>query len=279
MLVEANQTAVHTEPSITPASTYEDLASFLSLPLTEATLTEEQVFAGCQQAGALGISEVLVRPADADLAGKWTASGPCRLACLTGYPGGSSTTPARLYESRDVLRRGVRDLVVTMNLGKLLSRKFLYLESELLQIAENCRQHDARLRILFEVEDLQQDHVLIGIRLCKRTAANGMGLLFRRASLDYQVGVARYVLHHAKGKLSVVLHTPNATLQHALTLRALGVYGIVTTQVEGLLTEWRAELERREQEAKAREAELRGELQPASDTAEYPTEASNSETH
>jgi deoxyribose-phosphate aldolase len=272
MLVEANQQAVHTEPSVAPAATYEDLANFVALSLADATLTEGQVFAGCEQARQLGLSQVLARPSDVDLAAKWVAPGPCQLACLTGYPGGSSTTPARLYESRDILRRGVRDLVVTINVGKLVSRKFLYLESELLQLAENCRQFDAQLRILLEIEDLQQDHVLIGIRLCKRTAVNGMDLLFRRAGAEYQGGVARYVLHHAKGKLSVSVHSPTVSLEHALALRTLGVRRVVTPQAEKLLAAWRSELERREQE------KIQADLQPSSDATVHPRDVEIPET-
>lgn len=254
MLPETNPVTEPVERAIPPAASYEDLAGMMALPLIEATHTEEQVFTGCEQAKRLRLGQMLVRPGDVELALKWAGSGGPRVACLTGYPGGSSTTPARLYEARDVLRRGVKELVVTMNLGKLVSRKFLYLESEMLQLAESCRENEASLRMLFEIEDIQQDHVLIGVRLCKRTAVNGMDLLFRKAGAEYQAGVARYVLHHAKGKLAVRVHVPTAPLEHALALRTEGVSGIVTPQAESLLGAWKTELERREQEAKAREA-------------------------
>jgi len=250
------------EEEIPPASRYEDLAGLLTLPLHAPAMEEQQVFDGCQQGKRLGMGGVLVRPSDVDLARNWAKSAGLTLGCLMGYPGGSSTTAARLYEARDLLRRGVKDLVVTINLGKLVSRKFLYLESELLQMAESCRENEATLRILFEVEEIQQDHTLIGVRLCKRTAAQGMDLLFRRVSAEYQAGVARYVMHHAKGKLAVRLHSPTLTLQDALALRKDGVAGIVTEQADSLLNAWREELDRREAEAKAKEAERNAAPQP-----------------
>ncbi|MCW5964280.1 MAG: hypothetical protein KIT83_09585 [Bryobacterales bacterium] len=238
----------------TPAPCYEDLACKVGFPLVDGALTEEQVFAGCEEANRLGVGETVIRPADVDLARNWVQESAVRCACLTGFPGGSSTTPARLYEARDVLRRGVKQLVVTMNLGKLVSRKFLYLESELLQLAESCRQNEARLRLLFEVEQLQQDHVLIGVRLCKRTSVHGIDLWFRGSNEEFTSGVARYVLHHAKQKLEVSVHSPTMTLPAALALREAGVARLVTPQAGALLAAWEAELERRRKEAEAQTA-------------------------
>lgn len=238
-------------PEDAPLPTYEELAHAVGLPLVEAALSEEQVFAGCGEGNRLDMGEVLVRPADVDLARNWVDRGAQRMACLTGFPGGCSTTAARLYEARDLLRRGVKQLLVTMNLGKLVSRKFLYLESELLQLAESCQQNQASLRLLFEVESLQQDHVLIGVRLCKRTGAQGMDLHFRGASEDFLRGVTRYVQHHARGKLAVAVHAPTFTLECARELQQQGVTRLVTPRAAALLAAWREEVDRRHKEAEA----------------------------
>lgn len=256
--MESNEHVVLDGQPEVPAPTYEDLAGMVGLPLVDGALTEEQVFAGCQQVNQLRAAEVMVRPADVDLSRNWVEESPSRLACLTGFPGGSSTTPARLYEARDVLRRGVKQLVVTMNLGKLVSRKFLYLESELLQLAESCRQNDARLRLLLEVESLQQDHVLIGVRLCKRTAVQGMDLWFRANNEEFVRGVAQYVLHHARQKLEVTVHVPSIALPAAMALRDAGVTRLVTPEAAALLDAWRQELDRRRQEAAAQQQAAAG---------------------
>lgn len=249
------------ESSVTAALSYQDLARMVGLPLVDATLSEEQVFAGCNEANSLELGLTVVRPADVDLARNWVRDSATHMACLTGFPGGSSTTPARLYEARDVLRRGVKQLIVTMNLGKLVSRKFLYLESELLQLAENCRQNEARLRLLFEVDHLQQDHVLIGVRLAKRTAAQGMDLHFRTTAEPFITGVARYVLHHAKQKLDVAVHAPALSLEAALDLRGAGVMQLVTPKAGALMQSWREELERRQQEARQAQASPQGDTE------------------
>ncbi|MCC7339860.1 MAG: hypothetical protein IT170_02140, partial [Bryobacterales bacterium] len=231
---------------------FEDLASRLSLSLAGAALTEEAVYQGCRAAVANGVGAVLVRPSDLDLAKGWISGSGVKLTAMTGYPGGSSTTAARLYEARDVLRRGAQELALTMNLGKLVSRKFLYLESELLQMAEHCREAGARLRAVFEVDEVQQDHILIGIRLAKRTSVDVMELAFRTGNAERMAGVARYVAHHAKGKLGIAVQASDLTLDAAIALHQAGADVLVTPVAVPVAEAWRTELERRREEERKR---------------------------
>ena len=235
-----------------PLATYEDLSTRTSLFLGAPDLTEEAVYEGCNRAKSISATAVVVRPSDVDLVRNWLAGSPVKLHSVAGFPGGSATTAARLYEARDLLRRGATELVVTMNLGKLLSRKFLYLESELLQLSDSCQQNSARLRLLFEVDRLQQDHVLIGVRLAKRTRANAMELCFEHTLDEREIAITRYVVHHAKGKLAVVVHAPAIPLSTALEAWEAGVEGFVTPSAESLLQAWREELARRTAEEEAR---------------------------
>lgn len=235
-----------------PLIAFEDLASRLALSLANSVLTEEAVYDGCRAAIASRLGAVLLRPSDLDLAKNWLSGSGVKLCAMTGYPGGASTTAARLYEARDVFRRGAAELALTMNLGKLVSRKFLYLESELLQMAEHTRQAGARLRAVFEVDDVQRDHILIGIRLAKRTGVDVIELAFRSGDVARMAGVVRYVAHHAKGRIGIAVQAPEFTLDAALALYEAGTDTLVTPAAVPLAEAWRAELERREKEEELR---------------------------
>jgi deoxyribose-phosphate aldolase len=239
---------------------YEDLAAHICFSLAAPAITEEKVYEGCQAAIARGAAEVLVRPSDVDLCKNWLAGSAVTLSALTGFPGGSSTTAARLYEARDVVRRGVTQVAVAMNLGKLVSRKFLYLESELMQLAEQCHQASARVRAVFETDHLQQDHVLIGVRLIKRTGFDAVDLQFQAGApqpgpaLDRMAAIVRYVFHHARGKFAVRVLAPSLSWQSAQTLSAAGADAFAVTNAAAVLDAWREELQRREEEARKQAA-------------------------
>lgn len=246
---EASRTlSENTESGRPPLLRYEDLAERLSLSLADDALTEGAVHEGCRAAIAAKTGSVLIRPSDIDLVKNWLAGSDVKLCAVTGFPGGGSTTAARLYEARDVLRRGAVELALTMNLGKLLSRQFLYLESELLQIAEQCHQAGARLRAVFEAERIERDHLLIGIRLAKRTGVDTMELAFRAADPDLMTRILRFTTHHAKGKLSIAVEAPELTAGTAVALHEAGADLLVTPNAIALLDDWRIELKRREEE-------------------------------
>lgn len=246
-----------------PFVSYEDLADRVSLSLVDGKLTEDAVYEGCQAARSLGADAVLVRPSDVDLVKNWLASSSVKLNSLTGFPGGTSTTGARLYEARDVVRRGAMELAVAMNLGKLVSRKFLYLEAELLQLVEQCRQAQAKLRAVFEMENLQQDHVLIGVRLCKRTGVEMMDLAFGDSNGERQAAIVRYVSHHAKGKIQIGVFAPRISLDSAIKMYAAGAESFVCSDAATLLQSWRSEIQRRKEEEERRIKEQGAASSPA----------------
>jgi deoxyribose-phosphate aldolase len=153
------------------ARTYEDLAKIMELPLLAPELTDDRIAAGCDLARRMGLAAVILRPSDLDSAERWAVS-PAALGAAIDWPHGYSTTAAKQYAARDALRRGAREITVTMNTSKLLSRQFQYLEMELLQIVEACREVRALLTVNLETEHLNEEHKIVACRVAKRVSAD-----------------------------------------------------------------------------------------------------------
>ena len=90
-------------------------------------------------------------------------------------PHGYSTTAAKTYAARDLLRRGVQEIDTVMNTGKLVSRQFQYLETELLQMADACHQSAAILKVNLESEFLTEELNIIACRIARRAGADYIG--------------------------------------------------------------------------------------------------------
>lgn len=155
-----------------PLLTYEDLSKRIYLPLLDPRLNEVQVHEGCRRAEDLGCGGVIVRPSDADLAVRWLDGSGALVAGAVGFPSGSSTTPTKLYETQDLLRRGVREIEAVLNIGKLVSRQFTYVEAELQQLCDACHQREARLKVVFETAFLTDEHKIVAMRICKLTGVD-----------------------------------------------------------------------------------------------------------
>src|SRR5579862_614055 len=125
------------EPSPPPV-TYQDLAGMIDHALLEPELTATHVLHGLETARRYQVASAIVRPCDIDLAVRTLAGTPVKPGAVAGFPHGSQTTGVKLYEVRDLVRRGAKEVDTVIALSRLLSREFQYVQTELLQIAEAC---------------------------------------------------------------------------------------------------------------------------------------------
>ena len=70
-----------------------------------------------------------------------------RPGSIVSYPYGFQSTAVKLYEARDLLRRGAKEIGVVIGASKLLSREFQQVQTELNQLVEACRGAAARLTV------------------------------------------------------------------------------------------------------------------------------------
>src|SRR5215470_19894731 len=149
-------------------TTYEAFAALIDHPLVKPELTDEQVVEGLQMAKRYGIACVSVRPCDIDLAVRTLQGGSVKPGAVCAFPHGTQNTATKLYEARDLLRRGAKEIDMVIGTPKLLSREFQYVQSELLQMAELCHKEGALLKVILETGYLTDELKIIACRCCER---------------------------------------------------------------------------------------------------------------
>lgn len=211
-------------------------------PVLRPEFSEEEVQTGCEIARQYRIAAVTVRPSDTDLAVEWMKGSGVAVASVVGYPHGCSTTSVKLYETRDLLRRGVTEIDTVINLGKLISRQFQYVEMELQQMAAACHESGAILKVAFENGYLTEDLKTIACKIVKRAGAD-----YARTSTPF--GPSPYSLEdialmkrllgdRAKIKASGGVRT----IGDVLELRQAGCARIGTIATVAILEDWKAQL-------------------------------------
>jgi deoxyribose-phosphate aldolase len=135
---------------------YRDLAGLVDYHLSSPLMTEEQVHEGCMRAQSYEVRSVVVRPCDLDLAKEWVVA-PVRLASRTSAAPGDATTAVKQFETRDLLRRGAVDVEAKVNLPKMMSRQFQYVEIELMQLLKTCEEGGAKLTASCDVSVLDEE--------------------------------------------------------------------------------------------------------------------------
>jgi deoxyribose-phosphate aldolase len=220
-----------------PPPTYEALSSAVNQTLLDPELTNSQVVEMLEVAKRQGVAVVTVRPCDVDLATRVLAGSAVRAGAVAGYPYGFQSTGVKLYELRDLLRRGAQEVSAVLGLSRLLSREFQHVQTELNQMTESCRGEGARLTVMLDVARLSDELKIIAYTCCERAAVDYVAAMGSCTPAD--LALMRKHLPEETG-----LQASAEALDAALELQALGCARIATAGAAGMLDEWRRRVTR-----------------------------------
>jgi len=227
----------------TPLVTYEDLARMIDLPLVRPDLTSERMAGGLELAKRLGIACASVRPSDIDLAVRLLEGSSVKPASVVGFPHGTQTTATKLYEARDLLRRGARELDMVVAIPNLLSREFQYVQIELSQMADLCRKEGAVLKVILENAYLTDELKIIACRCCERAEVDFVKTSTGFAPSGCTLADIKLMRHYLPGTIGVKAAGGLRTLDQVLEVWEAGSTRMGTGSAAAILDEWKARLE------------------------------------
>lgn len=149
-----------------------EMARLIDYAIESSPLPSEQISSCVRLAASLNLASVSVPSCEADMTVRLLDATETAAASLVGYPFGAGSTAAKLYEARDLLRRGVKEIEFVVNLGKLASRQFQYVESELLQMSTSCKEYGGMLKVMLQMQHLTEDLKVIACKIAKRVEAD-----------------------------------------------------------------------------------------------------------
>jgi deoxyribose-phosphate aldolase len=218
-----------------PVETYESLAGLVDHVMLRPDLSLDDIIDGCRTAREYRVRAVLVRPSDVETVVRCLGGSGVTVAAAVGYPYGYSTTAAKLYEGRDLLRIGARELDFTLNAGAMISRQFSHVETELMQIVNSCHESGALLKLVYNNRFLADDLKIIATKIAKRVEADMISVDYREAD----VALLKPLL---KDVLQLKCAGPVETLDEAIALRDQGFLRFGCTNPVGLLEQWKKRL-------------------------------------
>jgi deoxyribose-phosphate aldolase len=231
----------------TELNTYEQVAALIDFPLLAPAFSEEQVSAGCDLARRYQVASVTVRPSEAQLAVQWMRDSGVTVASVAGFPHGNETTPAKLFAIRDLLARGVTEIETCLNAGKMMSRQFQYVETEIMQLAEECHKGGATLRVTVENQWLAYDTKVIGYKILKRAGADSVRAAGVFGPAPYNLEDLALMRQKLGDRVKLDAGRGAKTLDDVKALYAAGCAKLVLIQPAPVLDAWRAELAGRAQ--------------------------------
>ena len=230
------------------AGSLSEIARLIDHSLLHPTLTDRELRTGCELAKRYHVASVCVKPCAVRLAAKVLAGSDVAVGTVVGFPHGNSTVEIKVAEAERACDDGAKELDVVVNIGKVLSRDWEYVDGEVGALAEVAKQREAVLKIIFENDYLTDDALKLRLcEICTKHAVDfvktstGYGFVKQpgggynyRGATDHDLELMR---KSCPARVQVKAAGGVRTLDDVLRVKALGVTRIGASATETILEE------------------------------------------
>lgn len=167
-----------------PDLTDNEILSRVDHTLLKADATREDILRICNEAVENNTASICINPCHIEYAVS-VLGDKIPVCTVIGFPLGAMTTAAKVFESKDAVAKGAKEVDMVINIGKAKEGDFAYIEDEIRQIKDAVG--DKVLKVIIETCLLTDDEK---IALCK--AVVNAGADFIKTSTGFSTGGATF---------------------------------------------------------------------------------------
>jgi deoxyribose-phosphate aldolase len=210
--------------------------------LLQPVLTDAELEQGCRLARDYDVASVCIKPYAVRRAAEWLAGSNVAVGTTIGFPQGGHTTAIKAAEAEQALNDGARELDMVVNIGKVLSKDWLYVADEIRAVVEVAHRRKALVKVIFENCFLADEHKEQLCKICGEVGAD-----FVKTSTGYGSTGAidedlRLMRRCSPPHIQVKAAGGVRTFERLLAVRELGVSRVGATATKAILDECRKQL-------------------------------------
>jgi deoxyribose-phosphate aldolase len=220
--------------------TERQLAKAIDHSLLRPELDDAFVEAGCRLAADYDVASVCVRPADVKRATAILDGTDVAVGTVIGFPHGSSTTAAKVFEARDALANGATELDMVVQIGALRSGRNQDVRDDVAAVVRVAHEAGAIVKVILENAYLTDEEKERGSRLAEAAGAD-----FVKTSTGFAPSGATHedlalMRRTVSDRVGVKAAGGVRTLDDLIAVMNLGVTRIGATQTKTILDDFRA---------------------------------------
>ena len=222
---------------------YEDIAKMIDHSLLGPVMTDEELESGIRIAIDYNVASVCIKPYYLGRCAELLAGSTVAPSTVIGFPHGGHATAVKVAEAERALADGGKELDYVVNIGKVLSEDWDYVQGDIQAVTRRTHDGGARIKVIFENCYLANQHK---IRLCQ--ICGELGVDWVKTSTGYGTGGAtvedlRLMRQHAPPAVQVKAAGGVRTLDALLDVRAVGVTRVGATRTVEILEECKRRLQ------------------------------------
>ena len=212
-----------------------EVAALIDHAILRPELTTADLAAACAEAAAYRVFSVCVRPNDVRRAVAALAGSGVEVGTVIGFPHGSTSTVAKVTESRQSVDAGATELDMVIQIGRLRSGLVDEVEADIVAVVEAAGS--VPVKVILETALLAPDEIVAGCLAAERAGVafvkTSTGFAGHGASDDDILLMRRTVGPRVQVKASGGVRD----LDTLLRFRALGATRIGTSATAAILDE------------------------------------------
>ncbi len=131
-----------------------------------------EVRLACQMCDALQVASICVKPYAVVLAAELLADSEVSVGTVIGFPHGGATTDGKVAEAYLACQHGAVELDFVINLGKVASGDWGYVETDIRAVVQAASEHGALTKAILETGLLDDEAKIRLCGICEEAGAN-----------------------------------------------------------------------------------------------------------
>ncbi len=142
-----------------------EIAKMIDHSLLHPAMNDDDLMQGCLLAKEYDVASVCIKPYAVKMAVDILKGSDVKVGTVVGFPHGNSLVEVKVYETEKALADGAEEIDLVINIGKVLSEDWKYIENEIKSVVEITSEKGAVLKVIFENDFLPEEKYKI--RLCE----------------------------------------------------------------------------------------------------------------
>lgn len=145
------------------------LASMIDHTLLKPDATREELIHVCEEAKEYNFATVCVNSSNVGLVARHLKGSPVKPIAVVGFPLGAGTTQAKIFETREAVRAGAKEIDMVINTGALKSKDYETVYNDIKGVVEASKPFG--VKVILENSGLNDDEKIIACALSKTAGA------------------------------------------------------------------------------------------------------------
>ena len=148
------------------------IAGMIDHTLLKPEATVEQIERLCGEARQYGFASVCINPSYVKLCAKLLRDSAVKVCTVIGFPLGATSSESKAFEAERAVQDGARELDMVINVGRLKSGDYQYVESDIAGVVRTAKRHGVLTKVIIETGLLTDEEKVKACLLAKNAGAH-----------------------------------------------------------------------------------------------------------